>query len=341
MQKPIYKSLNHLRQCLHIPEINTNKLFSHNGDDSGIFFSNNEILTAMRREDGKLIFKTGTELTFNQYRGQIKHYNLQCGANLYRSKDLKNKFIEVCRTIAFEIFLEKHPFIQFIDTLQDEIYINKTAIAQHYELKTPYLDLTSNFDVASFFATCELINGKYKPYKGKEYGVIYIFNEVFNHAQKQGYDSNFEYIGWQPLPRPEQQRASSYKLKENQNFSNFKHVQSYLFLHNRSQSKEIWQKFDKGKFFFPKDSTKEVAEIFKKLTSFTENEIIEAKIRFSEWFESYNKNDLENIVFDLDIINSRENLNWKDFVENSFTYWEKEYVKTMNKTNYRLCKYVN
>lgn len=337
MKRPIYKSLNHLRQSLNIPEINTNKQFSHTGCENGVFFTNNEILTAMSREDGKFIFKSATELTFNQYRGQIKHYNFKCSANLYRSKDLKSKFIEVCRTIAFEEFLEKHPFVQFINSLQDEIYINKTAIAQHYELKTPYLDLTSNFDVASFFATCELINGKYKPYKGNEYGVIYVFDEVLNHTiQKHGYDTNLEYVGWQPLPRPEQQRASTYKLKENEDFTNFKHVNSYLFLHNRSQSKEIWQKFDKGRILFPKDSIKEVAEIFKKLTSFTENEISEAKSRFSEWFDNFNDEDLKNIISDLEMIQIRENINWNNFVECSFTYWEKEYAKTLNKINYRV-----
>ena len=43
MQRPIYKSLNHLRQNINIPEINTNKQFSHNGSANGIFFTNNEI----------------------------------------------------------------------------------------------------------------------------------------------------------------------------------------------------------------------------------------------------------------------------------------------------------
>ena len=340
MKKPIYKSLKHLRQSLNIPEINTNKIFSHNGSANGVMFSNNEILTAMRREDEKIIFKSGTELTHNQYRGQIKHYNLQCGANLYRCEDLKSAFIEVCRTIAFEIFLEKHPFIQFINSIQDDIYINKTAIAQHYELKTPYLDLTSNFDVASFFATCELINGKYKPYKGKEYGIIYVFNETFNHAQKQGYDINFENIGWQPLPRPEQQKASTYKLKQNENFADFKYVQSFLFSHNRTQSKKIWERFDKGKLLFPKDSIRDIAEIFKKLNSFTLNEIELAETRFTEWFENYD-NTLKEIISDLEIIRCRENLVWNDYIECNQNYWEKEYIRTLDKINYRMCAYAN
>lgn len=341
MQKPIYKSLAHLRQSLNIPEINTNKVFSHNGTANGIFFSNNEVLTAMRREDGKIIFKSGLEFSYNQYRGQIKHYNLKCGANLFRCDKLEDKFIEVCRTIAFEIFLDKHPFIQFINTFQDEIYINKTAIAQHYELKTPYLDLTSNFDVASFFATCELINGEYKPYKGKELGVIYVFNEVLNHGINQGWDSNFENIGWQPLPRPEQQRASTYRLKQSENFANLKYVKSFLFLHNRTQSKEIWKKFDKGKILFPKDSIKNVAEIFKKLNSFTLSEIELAKIRFTEWFQSFNQNELEIVISSLETTLTRNNLNWADFIECSHYYWEKEYIRTLNKINYRMCRYAN
>jgi hypothetical protein len=37
MNKKVYKSLNHLRQSLNIPEINTNKQFSHDGSANGIF----------------------------------------------------------------------------------------------------------------------------------------------------------------------------------------------------------------------------------------------------------------------------------------------------------------
>lgn len=341
VQSKLFKSISHLRQYLSVPEINTNKAFSHNGQACGVIFSNNEQLTAMSREDNKIIFKSGEELTFYQYRGQVKHYNFQCSPNIYRTKE-SNIFLEICRTVSFENFLAKHPFIQFINSLEDNIYINKTALAQHYELKTPYLDLTSNFDVASFFATCELINGKYKPYKGKEIGIIYRLDETLNHAvQTQGYDSNFEYIGWQPLPRPEQQRGSTYKLKINENFANLKYVQSYLFTHSRSQAKNIWLKFGKGKTLFPKDSTKDVAEIFKNLTSFTRDEINEAKNRFFQWFEGRNSQDLEKIIQDIEILNSRDNLNWNDYVENGPDYWEKEYIKTISKISYRNCYYIN
>jgi len=341
MKTRVYKSLNHLKQHLQIPEINTNKMFSCNGCANGIMFTNNEQLNAMDRGDGKIIFKSGTEMTFSQYRGQVKNYNLQCGANLYRIKDLKSAFLEVCRTIAFEKFLEKHPFVQFVNSLDDNIHINKTAIAQHYELKTPYLDLTSNFEVASFFATCEQINGKYKPYKGKEYGVMYVYNEVLGTAIAQEDNFEFEYLGWQPLPRPEQQRASTYKLKENENFATKRYVQSYLFSHSRSQSKDIWLKFDKGKTLFPKDSTKEIAEKFKKFELFTNDEILEAKERFNMWFTSFDKVELEKILDDVDSISSRDSINWCDFMECDKSYWEKEYAKTLNKVAYRTCMYAN
>lgn len=341
MQTKLFKSLNHLKRYLNITEINTNKLFSHNGQTNGVMFTNNEQLTAMSNKDGKIIFKSGTELTFYQYRGQVKHYNFQCGANIFRLKDLKSIFLEICRTTAFEEFLEEHPFIQFINSIEDNIFINKTALAQHYELKTPYLDLTSNFDVASFFATCEIKNGKYKPYKGKEVGIIYKLDETLNHTiQSQGYDSNLEYIGWQPLPRPEQQRGSTYKLKKNENFANLKYVQNYLFTHSRSQAKDIWLKFEKGKTLFPKDSTKDVAEVFKNLTAFTREEIDEARNRFFQWFEDSNSKDLEKIIQNIEILSSRDNLMWNDYIEDKPDYWEKEYIKTISKVSYRNSYYV-
>ncbi|MEA1955887.1 MAG: FRG domain-containing protein [Campylobacterota bacterium] len=302
-------------------------------------FTNNEQLTAMNRGDGKIVFKSGTEMTFNQYRGQTKNYNLRCGANIYRTKDLQDSFLEVCRTVSFERFLQKHPFIQFINSIEDDIYVNKTAIAQHYELKTPYIDITSNFDVASFFATCEQKNGKYKPYKGKEYGVMYVYDEVLDRASSQEESFDFEYIGWQPLPRPEQQRASTYKLQQNENFAMKKYVKSYLFNHSRSQSKDIWLKFDKGKILFPKDSTKDIADMFKKTTSFTKDEILEAKERFSLWFKNYDISELEKIIDNVDCDSNSKNINWCDFLECDKNYWEKEYVRIMEKVRYRNIAY--
>jgi hypothetical protein len=341
MKTRVYKSLNHLKQHLQIPEINTNKIFSHNGQANGIMFTNNEQLTAIDRGDGKIIFKSGTEMTLYQYRGQAKNYSLQCEANIYRVKGLQSTFLEVCRTVAFERFLGKHPFILFVDSIQDDIYINKTAIAQHYELKTPYLDLTSNFDVASFFATCEQINGKYKPYKGKEYGVMYVYNEVLDTTRSIKESFEFEYLGWQPLPRPEQQRASTYKLQENESFATKKDVQSYLFSHSRSQSKDIWLKFDKGKILFPKDATKDIAEKFKNLVSFTNEEISEAKSRFNLWFNNYDKLEFEKILDEIQTIQLRDDLNWCDFMDCDRGYWEEEYARTLNKVSYRACLYPN
>ena len=69
--------------------------------------------------------------------------------------------------------------IKIFKILDHEIYLNNTAIAQHYELKTPYLDLTSNFDVASFFATCSYNENtkSYIPYNGdSQIGVIYVYD---------------------------------------------------------------------------------------------------------------------------------------------------------------------
>ncbi len=337
----IYPNLNLLKQNLGIKNINTGKMFTHNSSPNGIVFDDIEQLTHIGTIDNKIVLKSGTELTFNQYRGQVKDFDI-CNANLFREKTKEQIFLQICRTIAFENLLGKHPYLKLIKIMNSEIYINNTAIAQHYELKTPFLDLTSNFDVATFFATSEYnpLTKKYEPYSHKsDLGVIYVYNEIHSYSSE---NMLFEYIGWQGLPRPEEQRASIYHLTNNEDFNNIKGVTKYYFKHSLKISKKIWNKFKKGKVLFPNDSAGDLANECKKLTSFTQDELNSALFRLGKWTDfTFKDNDIKKIYEKLDInIVKSAPLNWNNLVDTSESYWLEKLSDISSKVKYRKSIYV-
>jgi hypothetical protein len=336
-QTIIYPKLTSLKQKLNIKKINTGKVF----DYRGIVFDDREALHAMGRIDGKIVLKSGLEMTDFQYRGQTKDFPT-CNANLYRTTNKSEIFLQICRTIVFERLLDKHPYIELLKT-NTEIYINNTAITQHYELQTPYLDLTSNFDVASFFATCEYdpSTKSYQPYTNtKELGVIYVYNELINLMTNEE-DIKFAYLGWQGLPRPEEQRGSIYHLKYYEDFNTARGVKKYLFQHSKRVSEKIWNQFDKGKTLFPNDVASNLANQCKKLITFTKEELEIAEKRFEEW-TGHKLSTLQYIEFmetsKIDIVES-SSLNWGEIMNIEESYWLEKMEKTFSTTRSRMSMY--
>jgi len=340
----IYPKLNSLKQKLGIKKINTGKTFTHNSQANGIVFDDIESLHAMGTIDNKVVFKSGLEMTFNQYRGQIEDFGI-CNANLFRDLNKENIFVEICRTVAFENLLDLHPYIKLIKKVRfmdNDIYINNTAIAQHYELKTPYLDITSNFDIASFFATSKYnpITKKYEPYFHKSIlGVIYVYNELHNYTSE---NMSFEYIGWQGLSRPEEQRASIYHLNNNEDFTFTKGVEKHYFKHSSRVSKKIWNKYNQGKLLFPDDSASDLANECKKITSFTKDEINLAKKRFNQWTDlNLPDEDFLDVIDKLNIeIIKLSLLNWNNLLDISELYWQNKLNAVLINTKSRQSVYV-
>ncbi len=302
-------------------------------------------LHAMGNIDGKVVLKSGLEMTFQQYRGQIKEHTV-CNANLYRTLDTNEIFLQICRTIAFEKLLDKHPYIKLLKTIKfqnSELYINNTAIAQHYELQTPYLDLTGNFDVASFFATSKFdnITNEYKPYYDSiEPGIIYIYNELAHFTNED--DIKFEYLGWQGLPRPEEQKGSIYHLQSNEDFSKIGGVRKHYFKHSISISKKIWNTYNKGKTLFPDDTAADLANECKKLLSFTNSEINIAKVRFNQWtHNNFKDEDFLSILEKKNIIIvEKPKLDWGLIMDIQESHWLNKIDETFQKTKTRMCAYL-
>ena len=296
--------------------------------------------------DGCTHLYSGTEFSMVQYRGQNEDYGV-CKTTLDRCKTMEEQFLNICRTIAFEELLEDHPFIRLMKTatfFDNPLCINLTGMAQHYGLYTNYLDITNNFDVACFFATCEYRKGKYYPIgHASKPGVIYRVFEVFYSsfgANDHNKENELEYLGWQPLPRPEQQRASVLKVAKNTNLDTINRVEKYYFKHSRSQSERIWKQFDKGRALFPDDSAADLANECKKLNSFTKEQIQKAFERFETW----SGEKLDNKVQILDRLKieimTNNHLSWDNLVETDPKYWENKFIETMNKVRYRRAVYL-
>lgn len=217
--------------------------------------------------------------------------------------------------------------------------LNHTGMAQHYGLHTNYLDITNNFDVACFFATCKYDNGKYYPIGNlSKPGIIYKLNEMIMPPfveNENNKDMLLEYLGWQPLPRPEQQRASVLKVAKDTNLDTVSGVKKYYFKHSINQSKKIWKQFDEGRALFPDDSAADLANECVKLNSFTSDQIKKAFDRLELWSgqELSNK---EQILDSLKIeMIEKSSLSWDGLVEINTKYWENKFDETMSKVGFR------
>lgn len=160
-------------------------------------------------EDGAVVFL---------YRGQNKEY-IPCYPSLYRTypKELTpaEVFLWRMRLVLFKDMIDSYPIVdQFFK--RHNFKVDYEGLAQHYGLLTSVLDLTSNLDVALFFATCwyDKSNNCYKTFDdGVEHeGIIYVFcpmlaNEPSPLRIGDFMKENITPTGLQPFLRPARQKG--------------------------------------------------------------------------------------------------------------------------------------
>ncbi len=180
----------------------------------------------------------------NYYRGENQIYpeslpTLQ--RSLKRFSSIKEK--ELYRLVAdmriaeFKFFLEKFQHVRewkISDVLYD-------AIAQHYGLETSWLDITSDFKVAMFFATCYWDNGKWKPLTKEQtevdeahrYGMI--FHMPSNRMSMRCHMQN-GYGIYMRTPHPLQKDSGFEKLR---------------FRHSEALSQRVFDLMKGGELIYP------------------------------------------------------------------------------------------
>lgn len=227
----------------------------------------------------------GVEWALQEYRGQVQDYG-SCFSGQDRCKTDADLFDVILRNAVFEQGLATHPTLQRMQrvTLFDKPFcIDKQGVAQHYGLATDYVDITPNFDVASFFATQKWNDkvGRFEPMKNcLKPGVIFKLIPALAMLPQGDEQPAYTPIGWQPFERPEQQRANGYRLGMGEDFAKVPTVSKFRFKHNRQESKRIHDLFEGGDSLFPHEPLAEFADHVKALTQFTQTQINEASAKF-------------------------------------------------------------
>ncbi|MFP4573873.1 MAG: FRG domain-containing protein, partial [Desulfobacterales bacterium] len=254
----------------------------------------------------------------------------------------------LCRNAAFEEAIGEHPYVRVAEKtlfLDNPLHIDKQGIAQHYGLCTDRIDLTSNFDVASFFATCkwDKEQNRFMPIKSSsKLGVIYRVLHVFmmkNTQTKEG-ESAFSFVGWQPLPRPEQQRACSLCMQKGEDFIHIPTVQRYYFQHDGAISERIWNEFEQGKTLFPEDKAAILANKAETLMGFTRDQIDRAWSKLEFWncmkYEDNTRYRIESRT-SIELV-KRSQLDWEDVgLEKDQNYWLQKLKKNLTRVRFRKC----
>lgn len=278
-----FKNLTALKTHLQIPPINSGERFTR----LGIEYTTDEGLHAMTSADDSCVhLRAGVEWALVEYRGQVRDYG-ECLSGLDRCQTDADLFDALLRNGVFEAVLQTHPALlrmRRATLFEKPFCIDQQGVAQHYGLATDYVDITPNFDVASFFATQQW-NAKTQRYEPMQAclkkGVMYRITPAIAMLPHGDEPPAYTPIGWQPFERPEQQRANAYRLAVGEDFAKVPTVTKFRFAHNWKVSKQIYEQFEGGDLLFPHDPLAEFADHVKALTQFTQVQINAASEKFA------------------------------------------------------------
>lgn len=157
-----------------------------------------------------------------------------------------------------------HPLVQLLDMgveLDGKHYrfeMNLYGLIQHYYNKSALLDLTSDIDVALFFATqhYDWETDTYSPIVDENHdcGVLYYYDiDINRDFNKQADGELLSTIGLQVFPRSGRQSGFLYQCGKDRNFNDLPQLKAFRFMHNAKTAEEISAKMDGGTRLFPHD----------------------------------------------------------------------------------------
>lgn len=216
----------------------------------------------------KFAFKPNLKNRAFLFRGQSGFYDPSTPSLLRKQKGrfvVENIFYE-----EFVLALKDHPLIRLfwdgIELCGHRYFFEVTyyGLAQHYGFKTRVMDLTSDLDVAKFFAVTDY-NEKTDTYSPvideSRYGVFYYWDNVRNpYAFQPLFGGNLSSIGLQVFPRSGRQKGFLFSMYRGQNFNDIPFVKYKLFRHDAAISKQIYKMARRGKLYFPEDELSSLAQ---------------------------------------------------------------------------------
>lgn len=216
----------------------------------------------------KFAFKPNLKNRAFLFRGQSGFYDPSTPSLLRKKKGrfvVENIFYE-----EFVLALKDHPLIRLfgdgIELCGHRYFFEVTyyGLAQHYGFKTRVMDLTSDLDVAKFFAVTDY-NEKTDTYSPvideSRYGVFYYWDNVPHPLAFQPiFGGNLSSIGLQVFPRSGRQKGFLFSMYREQNFNDIPFVRYKLFRHDAAISKQIYKMARRGKLYFPEDELSSLAQ---------------------------------------------------------------------------------
>lgn len=188
------------------------------------------------------------------YRGQNEEY-IPCYPSLYRTVPRELSTAEVfvwrMRLILFQDMLDSYPIVNKFFK-RHNFKVDYEGLAQHYGLCTSVLDLTSNLDIALFFATCwyDKTNDCYRPFDdGIDHeGIIYVFcpilaNEPSPLRLEDFMKENITPIGLQPFLRPARQKGYALHIPKGKSTKSW----AYRINFSNEDSRHYYEMFNGGK----------------------------------------------------------------------------------------------
>jgi len=148
--------------------------------------------------------------------------------------------------------LANHPIASH--AAQQNLDLDPIALAQHYGIATGYLDLTDDFNVSAFFATCRATKHGWEPVDD---GIGVVYRVILKTL-----DSPFgpyTPLGPQPLPRPTEQCAWVAELPLCHSFEGWSEVSTLQFNHDSRIGQHFLDMFGGGQRLFPSDPLADVA----------------------------------------------------------------------------------
>ena len=231
---------------------------------SGYFNNAPENAFIMKRLfSGRYAFEPNLKCRKYLFRGETEFHS-PCRPNLYRDPGKKYFLDSMIHGDEMFRLILSHPLVQLLDLGVDldgrhyRFEMNLYGLIQHYYNKSALLDLTSDIDVALFFATQEYDweSDTYSPIvdENHECGVLYYYDiDVFRDFRKQADGELLSTIGLQVFPRSGRQSGFLYQCGKDRNFNELPQLKAFRFKHAADIAREIYEKMDGGKKLFPRD----------------------------------------------------------------------------------------
>lgn len=199
------------------------------------------------------------------YRGQTVRYPT-CRPSLLRGVPADEWQInarlplERFRAAELELVLRGHPF-EAVAGKRVPCGLPRSRPALRHP--TSLLDLTSNVEVAAFFAVArwDRNSASFQPMES-ETGVMYRFDWA---AFGPGYSKFFEPVGFGPGLRPARQHAWTFRPHPGVDFQSAPHVSAFEFQHSKAASLELLARFDGGAWLYPPDGLASLVEMLRDL----------------------------------------------------------------------------